>query len=92
VLGALGIFAGARCAAMRGIGARLSAAVGGLLAVFGLAWFVIAFVGGVLILLALVLVPIAGVAAGFALSNLDVTRRADEARQRLRAQGLDAGL
>jgi hypothetical protein len=92
LLGALGIYAGARFSAMRGVGARLSAVVGGLLAVLGLAWFVIAFVGGVLILLALVLVPVGGVAAGFALSNLEATRRADQARSRLRAQGLDAGL
>jgi hypothetical protein len=91
VLGALGIFAGARLSGMRGVGARLSAAVGLLLAVAGLGWFVIALLGGIFIMLALVMAPVAGVAAGLAFVNLAATQRADAARSRLRAQGLDAG-
>ncbi len=91
LLGALGIFAAARFSAMRGIGARLTAGVGLALAVCGLGWFVIALLGGVFIMLALAVVPVAGVAAGLAFVNLGATRRADAARSRLRAQGLDAG-
>lgn len=91
LLGALGIFAGARLAAMRGLGAWLSVGVAVALAASGVGWFVIALLGGVFIILALAVVPVAGVAAGLAFVNLAATRRADLARSRLRAQGLDAG-
>jgi hypothetical protein len=91
VLGALGVFAGARLSSMRGQGALLTAIVGALLALSGLVWFALALRGGVFILLAIVIAPVAGVAAGLGVANLAATRRADEARGRLRAQGLDAG-
>jgi hypothetical protein len=90
-LGALGIFAAARLASMRGLGALLAVIGGGLLSLAALIWFVVAMLGGVFILLAIALVPIAGIAAGLGAANLQTARKADAARSRLRAQGLDAG-
>jgi hypothetical protein len=55
-------------------------------------WFVVALMTGVLILLALPILPIAGAAAITAFANRQRWARADGARSRLRAQGLDLGL
>lgn len=91
VLGALGILAGARLAAMRGIGALLTTIVGGLLCVTSLGWFVWTLVSGLFLILPFFLVPISAWAALMGVLNLAKTRDADAARSRLRAQGLDAG-
>jgi hypothetical protein len=91
LLGALGIFAAARLASMRGQGALLTAVVGALLSLLAIAWFVVALLGGVFILLALALAPVGALAAVLGIVNLAPARKADAARGRLRAQGLDAG-
>ena len=56
------------------------------------AWFVFGILHNLLSLLALLLMPIAVTALLFSVSSLGWARRADGARARLRAQGLDSGL
>jgi hypothetical protein len=60
--------------------------------VSALLWFVVALMKGVLILLALPILPIAGAAAITSFANRQRVARADAARSRLREQGLDLGL
>lgn len=91
LLGAVGVWAAARLASMRAQGAWLTAVLGAVLSLSGLAWFVVTLLGGVLIVLALVLAPVGAAAAFLGIVNLAPTRKADAARARLRAQGLDAG-
>lgn len=91
VLGGLGVFAGARLAAMRGIGALLTTIVGGLLCVTSLGWFVLTMVNGLFLFLPFFLAPLSAFAALLGVLNLAKTRDADVARSRLRSQGLDAG-
>jgi hypothetical protein len=91
LLGLVGVFAGAKLAGMRSLGAWLSIVTGALLALSSLGWFLLAMSRGVFVVPALFLVPLAAVASGLAAANLDATGRADDARSRLRAQGLDAG-
>jgi hypothetical protein len=91
LLGALGLWSAARLATMRGQGALMTAVLGALLSLSGIAWFFITLLGGVFIVLALVLAPVGAVAAFLGIVNLAPARKADAARGRLRAQGLDAG-
>jgi hypothetical protein len=91
LLGGLGIFAAARLAAMRRQGALLSGAIGGVITFASLVWFVVTMLHGVFLILPLALVPISGIAAGLGIANLRDTNRADDARARLKVQGLDAG-
>jgi hypothetical protein len=77
---------------MRAGAALLCATASGALVLAALAWFVITLLGGVFVLLALGLVPLASVAAIASVASLKPVERASAARKRLRAQGLDAGL
>ena len=56
------------------------------------AWFVFGIFHNLFSLLALLLLPIAVTALLFSALSIGWARRADEARERLRAQGLDSGL
>jgi len=56
------------------------------------AWIAFSFYGGLLSLLALALLPLSLLAATFCGLSVSWARRADQARERLRAQGLDLGL
>ena len=91
LLGALGVFAGARLAAMRGVGALLTTIVGGLTCVTALGWFVVTLTHGLFLVLPMFLAPLGALAALLGVLNLAKTRDADIARSRLREQGLDAG-
>jgi hypothetical protein len=66
--------------------------LGGVTALFALGWVVLAFMSGVLSLIALLAVPLSLAATTLIAVGLKDVRRIDAARERLRAQGLDAGL
>ena len=77
--------------------ARLtSAAIGVVLApvigLFALVWAAFALLNGVLSMISLAVLPLAVVSTLLIATSLARVRLVDEARQRLRAQGLDAGL
>jgi hypothetical protein len=91
VLGLLGIYAATKLAGMRRQGALLATVIGCLLALVSLVWFVITITHGVFLILPLALTPIAATAGALGIANLGDTSRADSARTRLKAQGLDAG-
>jgi hypothetical protein len=91
--GGLGaIVGGFRLTRMLGGSAHLTAGFSGAVLLTALVWFVLALSKGVLVLLALPILPIAGTAVVTSVANRVVVQRADAARSRLRAQGLDAGL
>jgi asparagine N-glycosylation enzyme membrane subunit Stt3 len=56
------------------------------------AWVAFSFSNGLLSLLAIALLPLSLLAATFCGLSVSWARRADQARERLRAQGLDLGL
>ena len=78
----------------RGSGTATIAGIGFAIVTFVLsgAWFVYALVHNVVSLLALGLLPLAVTAILFGALSIGWAKRADVARERLRAQGLDAGL
>jgi hypothetical protein len=92
LLGAACLVGGYRLTRMRAGAALLCAVASGVLVLAALGWFVITLLGGVFVLLALGLVPLASVAAIASVASLKPVERASAARKRLRAQGLDAGL
>lgn len=92
VLGVLGLVAGHRLSRMKNGAAWLGVGVSGAIGLAALAWFVLAILGGVLILLALVLLPLSSVAVLAAVGSSAAIQRAERARARLRSEGLDSGL
>jgi hypothetical protein len=92
LLGAISMVLGFQLTRGSGKAAVLGTGLAGVTFVFSGAWFVFAFVHNVVSLLALLLLPIALMALTFSAMSIAWARRADEARERLRAQGLDPGL
>jgi hypothetical protein len=92
VCGLGGVVSGFRLTRLLGGSALLTTGFASLTLLSALGWFVVALMNGVLILLALPIVPIAGAAAITSFANRELVARADVARSRLRAQGLDLGL
>jgi hypothetical protein len=66
--------------------------LGGLTTLLALAWVGFALVNGVLSFISLANLPLAGLATALVASSLKKVSAIDAARDRLRAQGLDAGL
>lgn len=81
-----GVVRGRARSAVFGIG------LGAVTGLFALAWFILAFMGGLIAPMALAVLPLAFVATLLIAKGLKDVRKIDEARERLRAQGLDAGL
>jgi len=75
-----------------GKAALLGTGIAGISFVCSGAWFVYAMFNNVVSLLALLLMPIAVTALLFCALSIGWAKRADLARERLRAQGLDSGL
>jgi hypothetical protein len=75
-----------------GKAAQVGTGVAGLTFVLAGAWFVFGILHNLVSLLALLLMPIAVTALLFSALSIGWARRADQARERLRAQGLDSGL
>jgi hypothetical protein len=71
--------------------AKLGLAVGAATFVFACGWIILAFTHGTISFVALAVVPLSSVSYVVLRRELPQIRRVDEARQRLRAQGLDAG-
>lgn len=92
VCGLGAVISGFRLTRLLGGSALLTSGFACMTFVSALAWFVVALLNGVLILLALPILPIAGAATITAFANRELVTRADAARSRLRAQGLDLGL
>ena len=90
---------GVACAALgfritRGSGkaALMGTVIAGVTLLLAGAWFVFGVFHNLFSMLALMLMPIAVTALLFSGLSIGWARRADEARERLRAQGLDSGL
>jgi hypothetical protein len=82
--------AGVARARLRSVSLGLGFAI--VTALFALAWSVFALLNGVLSLISFAVLPFAGVSALLIITSRARVRVIDEARQRLRTQGLDAGL
>ena len=81
-----GVVRGRARPAMFGVG------LGAVTGLFALTWVVLAFMHGVISLISIAVLPLSTVATMLTARGLKEVRRIDEARERLRAQGLDAGL
>ncbi|HEX6274181.1 MAG TPA: hypothetical protein VFZ53_14130 [Polyangiaceae bacterium] len=81
-----GVVRGRARAALFGLG------LGGVTALFAFAWVVVAFLNGVISPISMLAIPLAITATTLIAVGLKAVRRIDEARERLRTQGLDAGL
>lgn len=92
LLGLACLVGGYRLTRMRGGSARWSTLAAALTALAGLLWFVMTLQAGVLVLMALGLVPVASLATIAGLASFKPVERAAAARKRLREQGLDSGL
>lgn len=92
LLGLACLVGGYRLTRMRAGSARWSMFAAAFTALAGLLWFVMTLQAGVLVLMALGLVPVASLATIAGLASLKPVERAAAARKRLREQGLDSGL
>ncbi|HEX6765291.1 MAG TPA: hypothetical protein VF103_07425 [Polyangiaceae bacterium] len=86
------VFAGAGIVRGRARLALAGIVLGAVTALFALAWVVTAFLHGVISFITLLAVPLSITATTLITVALKEVRRVDAARERLRAQGLDAGL
>jgi hypothetical protein len=91
-LGVGGVFAGVGLLRLRGPATVASAGIAFATSFAALVWFVVTLLHGLLVLLPLLLTPLSGSAGIFAMTCLKQAKLADEARSRLRAEGLDSGL
>jgi hypothetical protein len=66
--------------------------VGALTLLFSLGWVALSLMNGVFSFISLANLPLSGLAAALVASSLKQVKAIDAARDRLRAQGLDAGL
>lgn len=71
--------------------AKLGLAIGAATFVFACAWIVLAGLHGTISFMAVAVVPLSSVAFVVLRREMAAIRKIDEARERLRAQGLDAG-
>jgi hypothetical protein len=81
-----GVVRGRSSAALAGL------IVGGLTCLCALAWIAIALTNGVLSFISLANLPLSGIGTGLIAAGFKQVKAIDAARERLRAQGLDAGL
>ena len=86
------VFAGWGVVRGRARSALFGLGLGGVTALFALAWVVVAFLNGVITPISMLAIPLAITATTLIAVGLKAVRRVDEARERLRTQGLDAGL
>ena len=86
------VFAGAGVVRGRARAALFGLGLGAVTALFAIAWVVLAFLNGVISFIALLAVPLSITATTLIAVGLKSVRTIDAARERLRAQGLDAGL
>ena len=75
----------------RGVAALTGAIVGGIYGLLGIAWLVFSVMESLFSLVALFLGPATIAAAALSALAVGPGKKADDARERLRAQGLDAG-
>jgi hypothetical protein len=85
------VFFGAGVVRARLAAARLGLALGAVTFVFACGWIMLAFVNGTISFIALAVVPLSSVSYVVLRKEMPQIRRIDQARERLRAQGLDAG-
>jgi hypothetical protein len=71
--------------------AKVGLAVAAATFVFACAWIVLAFLNGTIVFATLAVVPLSSVAYVVLRREMPQIRKIDDARERLRAQGLDAG-
>ncbi len=91
-LGASAVVLGAGVARARLAAASIGLGLAPVIALFGLVWFSFALLNGVLSMISLAVLPLAGVSTILIATSRARVKRVEEARQRLRAEGLDAGL
>ena len=72
--------------------AMFGLAVGGVTALFDLVWVVMAFLNGLISPISMLVLPLSITATVLIAVAMKELKRIDGARERLRAQGLDAGL
>jgi hypothetical protein len=72
--------------------AQFGIGLGAVTALFALTWAVFAFLNGVLLPMSLLAVPLSIAATTLVAVSLKAVRKIDDARERLRAGGLDTGL
>lgn len=92
LLGLAAVVAGYRLARMRAGAAWFAVGAAAGVGLLSLLWFVFALLNGVVLYLALLLVPLTGGAVLAATGCTLALERAARARQRLRSEGLDSGL
>ena len=86
------VFSGWGVVRGRARSADLGIVLGLVTGLFALAWFVLAFLSGLVSPVSLAVLPLAFMATLLIWRRLKDIKKIDEARERLRAQGLDAGL
>ena len=86
------VFSGWGVVRGRARSAMFGLAVGGVTALFDLVWVVLAFLNGVISPISLLVLPLAITATVLIAVAFKEVKRIEGARERLRAQGLDAGL
>jgi hypothetical protein len=86
------VFLGWKVARLYGWASLAGSAAAGVTGVVALSWALFAFFNGVVALLAFALVPLSLAASVVSGLCIDAGRRADAARERLRDQGLEAGI
>jgi hypothetical protein len=92
---ALGVGAmvlGAGVARARLVSASIGLGLAPVIGLFALVWAVFALLNGVLSMVSLAVLPLAGLSTLLIATSRARVKRVEEARQRLREQGLDAGL
>jgi hypothetical protein len=91
-LGTGAVVLGAGVARARLVAASIGLGLSPVIAVFALVWFSFALLNGVLSMISLAVLPLAGLSTILIATSRPRVKRVEEARQRLRAEGLDAGL
>jgi hypothetical protein len=86
------VFSGAGVVRGRARPALYGLILGAVTALFAFSWVMVAFMHGIVSLISFAVLPLSIVATLLLSLGLKQIRRIDEARERLRAQGLDAGL
>lgn len=71
--------------------AKLASALSAATFVFACSWVILAFLNGTISFVAVAVVPLSSLAYVILRKEMPAIRKIDEARERLRAQGLDAG-
>ena len=91
VLGGANAVCGIALLRLRGFGAAVGGASGSLTALLALGWAVYGVMHGLFSPLSWMIVPLNALGGFLALSAIQRVRTADQARERLRAQGLESG-